>query len=94
MFFSVVTNTQESYDEGDIIKFHEDYANVNPRFPGWNPATNMYDGFYFFIVTLYKTTNYDSFSARLQPTPIPNIADLHNHKTGALLQHDAGHCTM
>ena len=85
MFFSVVTTETENYDAGDIINFHEVLADVNPGFPGWNPATNMftcpYDGYYFFIVTLYKstTTSYNA-DARLRSTSTSTIARLDNHR--------------
>ena len=58
MFFSVAADREEIYDSEDIIKFHHTFSNVNPGFPGWNPETNMftcpYDGYYLFMVTLYK----------------------------------------
>ena len=58
MFFSVAAENIEDYNIGDIIKFPHTFSNVNPGFPGWNPATNMftcpYSGYYMFIVTLYK----------------------------------------
>ena len=65
MFFSVAANQAEDYNPDDIIKFHHIFSNVNPGFPGWNPATNMftcpYSGYYMFIVTLYKSDNDASY---------------------------------
>ena len=60
MFFSAVTDQNEDYEHNDVIKFHKELVNVNPGFPGWNPTTNIFtcpfSGYYFFTVTLYKSS--------------------------------------
>ena len=58
VFFSVASNREVTYNSGDTIHFHHTFSNVNPGFPGWNPATNMftcpYSGYYMFVATLYR----------------------------------------
>ena len=65
MFFSVAADQSEDYDSDDTIKFHHTISNINPGFPGWNPATNMftcpYDGYYLFMVTIFKYDGLPSY---------------------------------
>ena len=99
VFFSAVATSIEAYEPGDIIKFHDTIVNVNPGFPGWNPATNMfkcpYDGYYLFIVTLHKAApaEYNHF-ARLRSTATSVITELRGYQDNVSGSYSRSSSTM
>ena len=66
----------------DVIMFHQTISNANP---GWDPATSIftcpYDGYYLFLVTLFKSGN-NQFNhyARLSTSTGGDIVSLQNHR--------------
>ena len=87
VFFSVAADDTEDYSIGDIIKFPHTFSNVNPGFPGWNPATNMftcpYSGYYMFIVNLYKgddAIHNSNYVAVLTMSDAGDMTQLYNHR--------------
>ena len=87
MFFSVAADRVETYNSGDIIKFPHTFSNVNPGFPGWNPATNMftcpYSGYYMFVVTLHKddgSSNSYNYLAVLTMSDAGDVTEMYNYR--------------
>ena len=88
VFFSVAASQEEPYEQGDIIKFHHVISNVNPGFPGWNPATNQftcpYDGHYFFMANIYKFDGANPYNTnnytRLRMSGVEDIVELRNER--------------
>ena len=86
IFFSTVTTTTETYQAGDVVKFHEALSNVNPGYGGWDPVTNQFkcslDGYYLFMVTLYKSSSSAyNHQARLRSSTNTQIANINNYRS-------------
>ena len=60
-----VAHAAGDHDVGDVIRFTEVIVDVNPGFPGWNPATSVfycpYDGLYFFTASIIRDWGGDKF---------------------------------
>ena len=54
----MAANKSETYTANGVVKFHNEMSNISPSGSGWNPDNNKfrcpYDGYYQFVVTLYK----------------------------------------